>query len=133
MTKDYAFLGHFIAEEIYLVDPEPSKNDENEMDKKILIVSDPLSEEEEKFLQKIFTAIDIVPDQLSIVNSEKSLSQQHSVVFYFGIQPTIENKALYKIHRVNDSDIILAHRLSEIACDDSRKRELWTVLKSCFN
>lgn len=133
MTKDYTFLGHFISEEIYLVDSNPSKDVEKRINKEILIVSAPLLEEEEKFLQKIFAAVEISPDQLSIVHSEKPISQQHSLAFYFGIQPTIENKELYKKHRVNDSDIVLAHRLSEIAHDESRKRELWTVLKACFN
>ena len=93
MTKAHTFLGHFITEEIYLVDSKPSKNDE--MDKGILIVSAPLSEEEEKFLQKIFAAIDIVPAQLNIVNSEKPINHTHSLVFYFGIQPSISYKAFY--------------------------------------
>ena len=133
MTKEYTFLGRFITEEIYLVDSELSKNDENKVDKKILIVSEPLSKEEETFLQKIFAAIDIVPDQLKIVNSENSLSQKHSLVFYFGIQPSVSYKTFYEINKVKDSMVIVAHSLSEIAHDDSRKRELWNVLKSCFN
>ena len=130
MTKAHTFLGHFITEEIYLVDSKPSKNDE--IDKGILIVSAPLSEEEEKFLQKIFAAIDIVPAQLNIVNSEKSINHTHSLVFYFGIQPSVSYKAFYEINKVKDSTIIVAHSLSEIAHDDARKRELWSVLKTCF-
>ena len=133
MTKEYTFLGHFITEEIYLVDSKPSKNDEIDVDKKILIVSEPLTEEEEKFLEKIFAAIDIVPDQLKILNSENPLSHKYSLVFYFGIQPSVSYKAFYEINKVKDSMVIVAHSLSEIAHDDSRKRELWNVLKSCFN
>ena len=133
MTKEYTFLGHFITEEIYLVDSEPSKSDESDVDKKILIISEPLSAEEKTFLQKIFAAIDIVPDQLKIVNSENSLGHKHSLVLYFGIQPSVSYKAFYEINKVKDSMVIVAHSLSEIAHDDSRKRELWDVLKSCFN
>ena len=132
-SKDQNFLSHFIREDIYLVKSDDQLPKPKEEKKKHLILTpDPLSESEEHFLQKIFAAVNIEPEHLEL----SQLSPERigfSSVFYFGTEPKNSDLEYYTTDTEDGLTIVRAHRLSEIADDDSKKRQLWSVLKSLFH
>jgi len=132
-VKDCSFLNHFITENIYLIDQGTKTHEQPAASSGPLIVAPlPLSDKDKKFLYKVFTAVDVAPDMLDLRGPETEFKDGHSKVFFFGTKPTTESTDFYKEMNLQDCTIVIAHSLSEIAGDSTKKRELWSVLKACF-
>jgi hypothetical protein len=132
-VKDYSFLNHFITENIYLIDQDTASQVESSASEANLIVTTlPLSDEDKEFIYKIFSAVDVFPDMLDFGGPETEFKDGHSKVFYFGTKPPMESVDFYKELAMKNCTAIVAHSLSEIAEDTAKKRELWSVLKTCF-
>jgi len=133
MAKDHTFLNHFITEDIYLIDQDTASHVEPSASVGHLIVTPlPLADQDKEFLYKIFMAVDVPPDMLDLGGPETEFKDGHSKVFFFGTKPITEITDFYKEIKLHDRTIVIAHSLSEIAKDNAKKRELWSVLKTCF-
>ncbi len=131
--KDPNFLSHFIKEDIYLVKSElPSVDRKNDIQKHLILTAAPLSESEEHFLYKIFAAVNIEPDLLAISQSNEA-AEGYETVFSFGVDPLIGDLPYYTAQTKDNLTMVKSHNLSEISNDDSKKRQLWSVLKSLFH
>jgi len=133
-VKDHTFLNHFITEDIYLIDQDTASHVEPSASVGHLIVTPlPLADQDKEFLYKIFTAVDVSPDMLDLGGPETKFKDGHSKVFFFGTKPTTEITDFYREMNFQDRKVVIAHSLSEIAEDTTKKRELWSVLKTCFS
>lgn len=134
MAKDHTFLNHFITEDIYLIDRDTASHVEPSASVRYLIVTHlPLSDQDKQFLYKIFMAVNVSPDMLDLGGPETEFKDGHSKVFFFGTKPTTEITDFYREMNFQDRKVVIAHSLSEIAEDTAKKRELWSVLKTCFS
>ncbi len=132
--KDHTFLNHFITEDIYLIDRDTASHVEPSASVGHLIVTPlPLADQDKQFLYKIFIAVDVPPDMLDLGGPETEFKDGHSKVFFFGTKPTTEITDFYREMNFQDRKVVIAHSLSEIAEDTTKKRELWSVLKTCFS
>ena len=131
--KDSSFLNHFITENIYLIDQDTASQVESSASEANLIVTTlPLSDKDKEFIYKIFAAVDVFPDMLDFGGPETKFKDGHSKLFFFGTKP-IETTDFYREINFQDRKVVMAHSLSEIAEDTTKKRELWSVLKTCFS
>ena len=128
------FLSEFIKEEIYLVDrvDKNSSTKQTEIEQYLIVTADSLSDIDRAFLDKIFQAVNIAPEQLKLSQNDSN-SKDYLGTFYFGTAPTGETLTPYQMHTVQGKPVIVAHSLSEIAADNKKKRKLWSVLQACFN
>ena len=125
--SDSNFLSEFIKEDIYLVGQAPVTK------KQYLIVTpNALSTTETAFLHKIFKAVDVTPEKLIIAHQDSELENYHAI-FYFGAEPSNITFTHYGKYIEQDKPVVVAHSLSEIAADNSKKRKLWTALQDCFS
>ena len=131
--KDYSYLNHFITENIYLIDQDTTSQMESSAAEANLIVTTlPLSDKDKEFIYKIFAAVDVFPDMLDFGGPETEFRDGHTKVFFFGTKPTSGTTDFYREMNFQDRKVVIAHSLSAIAEDTAKKRELWSVLKTCF-
>jgi len=131
-VKDHAFLNHFITEDIYLIDGNTTSHVEPSTSVRYLMVTPlPLSDQDKEFLYKIFMAVNVSPEMLDLGGPDTEFKDGHSKVFFFGTKT--ETTEFYKeIDKQGGGTIVNAHSLSEISQDTTKKRALWSVLKTCF-
>ena len=128
---DNTFLSLFLAEDIYLIEGK-TENDQVKTNSKYAVIAHlPLSDQDQKFLFKIFASVNISSELLDLGDISK-FDHQHPISFFFGVMPPGEDPEYYKIINEEHGKVIVAHSLADIAQDDIKKRDLWKVLKSCF-
>jgi len=130
-VTDNTFLSLFLSEDIYLIESK-TENDQVKTDGKYAVITHlPLSDEDQKFLFKIFASVKISSELLALQDIS-NFKHQHPVSFFFGVKPPGEDPEYYKIIDGAHGRVIVAHSLADIAQDDIKKRDLWKALKSCF-
>ncbi len=126
-------MNHFITEDIYLINHHVKSEEVRDVEVKYLILTSiPLADEDKEFLFKIFAAVNVSPVMLDLGGPESKLNDSHSGIFFFGIKPTTTQVEFYKEFNFQDRMAIMAHSLSEIANESANKRDLWSVLQTCF-
>jgi|GEM_PF-3209148 len=108
------------------------------MEKGILIITDEkqMTSEDETFLMKGLTALDVGKEDIGVFNHHegkidwKNLNGVNRVI-WFRQQP--EEQKLYKVHQENERKILIAGPMESIRTNQELKVRFWKALKLLFD
>lgn len=130
---DRKFISAFIREDIYLIEPREKPGGSSIPIAKYLIITPaPLSDDDLNFLYKVFAAVNISAEMLSISQDDTGF-EDYKAVFYFGAEPAHRSIKYYEKIQTEPPTVVVGHSLADIASDQTKKKALWSVLKDLFN
>jgi len=126
------FLGLFIREEIYLINPAIPQAP-TQQSKHLMVTPAPLTEKDLSFLNKIFAAVNLTGDDLELTTEPTTSLEKYQSAFFFGTLPVGHTPEFYQKSEIDGCTVVVADTLSTIAANQAKKKKLWTVLQTCFN